>query len=65
MRTWVDFYDYYNFDHILYFDSFPELAGMIKNTNYADVSARMKAANEQRKKAILQEWTGILSKIKK
>lgn len=65
--TWIDFWldraDYYdgeNMKHVLYFDSLPELAHLLRTTNFEEVSHQMAEWNTERELAAHTKWKEIV-----
>jgi hypothetical protein len=58
-----DFYDREWMPHLIYFDSFPELAVQLREADLDDVSGQMRQANVKRLESIKQIWADALRSI--
>lgn len=66
IRYWIEFSDFYQFPHIMYFDSIPDLVGKLEKITLSEllaVSEKMKEHNRQAKEELLEAWAAILKKV--
>lgn len=63
IRYWLRFADYYQWPHMLYYDSVDDLVQKIIKTNLTEVSENMKQYNEEVRKKIKDTWSDILEKV--
>lgn len=66
IRYWIEFSDFYQFPHILYYDSIPDLVGMLEKMTLLElleVSKKMRQHNIQAKNELLNKWVTILKKV--
>ena len=64
IRYWLNFADFYQWPHIVYFDSVDDLMSKLTSTDFRKVSERMKIYNEQLIKDLRTKWKSILDKVK-
>ncbi|CAF3241234.1 unnamed protein product [Rotaria sp. Silwood2] len=62
IRYWLKFSDFYQWPHIIYFNSTDELVIKLKTTNLAQVSSNMKVYNANFKKNLFEQWRQILQR---
>lgn len=63
---WIEFSDFYQFPHILYYDSIPDLVKKLQNVELAEllkVSNQMKEYNLKAKTELLEKWKDILLRV--
>ena len=60
---WLQFADFYQWPHLIYFSSINELVHKMAHTNLTEVSLRMKAHNTVVRQQIKDTWSDILLKI--
>ncbi len=66
VNFWIDscdFYDEENMPYVQYFDSFLHLEHLLKTTDCAAISQKMREYNEKRKQRVLEKWKAILQKL--
>lgn len=61
---WADYYDTENMPHIQYFNSFEDLARLLREVNCAEISKKMEAHNRIRQAIVFQKWQNILDKVR-
>jgi hypothetical protein len=64
LETWMGFFDYFGFEHIIYFDSFKDLREKIHSLDLGKVSVAMEETNKKRRVSIRETWGKILSGVK-
>jgi len=64
IRYWLNFSDFYQWPHIIYFDSTDDLLQKLSSTNFEMVSKKMKAYSQQLSANLLEKWKEILVNIK-
>ena len=57
---WVKFGDYYQWEHIIQFDSFDTLKHLIETTDFQSVSRKVKEFADRELKKVRQEWLDII-----
>ncbi|CAF4419473.1 unnamed protein product [Rotaria sp. Silwood2] len=62
IRYWLKFSDFYQWPHIIYFNSTDELVIKLKTTNLAQVSSNMKVYNANVRKHLFEQWRQILQR---
>ena len=60
---WLQFADFYQWPHLIYYASIDELVHKMVNTNLTEVSLKMKAHNQIVHQEIKDTWSDILLKI--
>ncbi len=60
---WLQFADFYQWPHLIYFSSMDELVHKMAHTNLTEVSLRMQAHNKVVRQNIKDTWSDILLKI--
>jgi hypothetical protein len=63
IRYWLQFSDFYQWPHIIYFNSTDDLAKKLMNTNLIEVSQNMKIYNANVTKTLHEKWRQILEGI--
>jgi hypothetical protein len=63
IRYWLKFSDFYQWPHIIYFNSTEELATKLITTNLTQVSENMSIYNQYVKKTVHHHWHEILVRI--
>jgi hypothetical protein len=63
IRYWLQFSDFYQWPHIIYFHSTDDLAMKLINTNLTEVSRNMKIHNANLTKSLHEQWRQILERI--
>lgn len=61
---WMPLADFYQFKHIVYFDSWEDFFVELENTDLFKVSENMRNENELQRKALVEEWSSILTRVK-
>ncbi|CAF4261094.1 unnamed protein product, partial [Adineta steineri] len=64
IRYWLQFADFYQWPHIIHFNSIDDLAMKLINTNLAEVSQSMKIYNANLTKTLQNQWREIFERIK-
>ncbi|CAF1051427.1 unnamed protein product [Adineta steineri] len=64
IRYWLQFADFYQWPHIIHFNSIDDLAMKLTNTNLDEVSQNMKMYNANLTKTLQKQWRGIFERIK-
>ncbi|CAF0786262.1 unnamed protein product [Adineta steineri] len=64
IRYWLQFADFYQWPHIIHFNSIDDLAIKLINTNLAEVSQNMKIYNGNLAKTLQNQWREIFERIK-
>ncbi|CAF5209028.1 unnamed protein product [Rotaria magnacalcarata] len=64
IRYWLKFSDFYQWPHIIYFNSTDDLLIKLKTTNFQQVSANMKVYNANLRKHLFEQWRQILQRTK-
>lgn len=65
---WMPLYDFYNveeFPHLIYFDSWTDLADKIANTDLDPISKAMEKQNLVRRERNLKSWMQVLANVKR
>ncbi|ELT88537.1 hypothetical protein CAPTEDRAFT_192311 [Capitella teleta] len=63
IRYWLKFADFYQWPHVIHFDSIADLIRKMKSTNYEDVSRKMRTYNERVETLLLLKWKRILTRV--
>ena len=66
MEKWISLSDFYNQEwmpHLIYFDSFEDLAQKLVNTDLVGVNKQMEEFNKKRKELIYSKWSNLIDKI--
>lgn len=61
LEYWLGLCDYYNFPHVVQFDSWPDLLDKLRRTDLAAVSQRMSRFNAEQKLQLKDTWRTILA----
>ncbi|CAF1339882.1 unnamed protein product [Didymodactylos carnosus] len=64
VKYWLKFADFYQWPHIILYESIEDLIQKLETTDLMAVSAKMKTYNEDVKLDLLNKWNGILKRIK-
>ena len=64
IRHWLSLSDFYQWPHIIYYESTNDLVDKLSSTDFGEVSKRMKKYNKQMRKSLVAKWQGILDNIK-
>ncbi|CAF2121680.1 unnamed protein product [Rotaria magnacalcarata] len=64
IRYWLNFSDFYQWPHFVYYNSIEDLAGKLFTTDFQDISVKMKSYNRQLRYSLLKKWRKILKNIK-
>jgi replicative DNA helicase len=56
MSYWLKFSDFYQFPHLILFDSWEDLIQKSITTNFQEVSQKMKEYNKVYKKNLINQW---------
>lgn len=62
MQAWFAFADWYQWPHVILFDSWDDLVLKLETTDFASVSERMLAHNSNERVQLLEQWLDILDK---
>ena len=65
IRYWLNFSDFYQWPHIIYFDSVDDLLDKLLSTNFSRISEQMKIYNRQLAKTLRGQWRNILENVKR
>ena len=60
---WLQFSDFYDWPHVQYFDSIVDLDLKLSNTNFKEISGKMKEALEIRRSETLKKWCEIIPRL--
>lgn len=63
IHYWLKFADFYQWPHIIYFDSIDDLTLKLMNTNLTYISEQMSEYNHKRRHELLVQWKTILDRI--
>ena len=61
LEYWLGLCDYYNFPHVVQFDSWPDLLDKLRRTDLAAVSQKMSRFNAEQKLQLKDTWRTILA----
>jgi hypothetical protein len=64
IRYWLKFSDFYQWPHIIYYNSTDDLVQKLDSTDFRMISLKMKEYNKQFGKDLLTKWKQILENIK-
>ncbi|CAF1315798.1 unnamed protein product [Adineta steineri] len=64
IRYWLQFSDFYQWPHIICYNSMDDLVKKLVNTNLDQVSQNMKTYNKNLIKTVLKQWHDILERTK-
>ncbi|CAF1093636.1 unnamed protein product [Rotaria sordida] len=64
IRYWLNFSDFYQWPHIIYYESIDDLIEKLISTDFRMISEKMKIYNKQVGKTVLKKWQHILNNIK-
>lgn len=62
LDVWLSFFDIYQWEHIVYFDSFEELVYKLHTTNFEEVHNLMMQYNQRFENILLTSWRKVLHK---
>ena len=62
IRYWLQFADFYQWPHLVYYDSIEDLVDKLSSVNLTALSARMNDYNTLVKKYVRKQWSDILVK---
>jgi hypothetical protein len=65
IRYWLNFSDFYQWPHIIYYESTDDLVKKLYTTDFAMISKKMKKYNKQFAENLIQKWKQILDNIKR
>jgi len=65
IRYWLNFSDFYQWPHIIYYESTDDLIKKLNTTDFGMVSKKMKEYNKQFSESLLKKWKEILANIKR
>ena len=65
IRYWLAFSDFYQWPHIIYFNSTDDLLVKLTSTDFRAISSKMKAYNKQVGTDLVKKWNVILSNVKR
>uniref|UniRef100_A0A7S3JWN7 Uncharacterized protein n=1 Tax=Aureoumbra lagunensis TaxID=44058 RepID=A0A7S3JWN7_9STRA len=63
IEFWIKYADFYQWPHIITFDSFEQLCTLLKTTDLHQISDKMKLYNQQMKADLQQQWQSIFRRI--
>ena len=63
LAAWIKYFDYFNFEHVTYFDSFNDLREKIHSCDFDRISQKMAIFNAARLYSIDMGWMKILKEI--
>ncbi len=63
IRHWLQFADFYQWPHFVYYNSIDDLVDKLIHTNLTQVSHNMKQYNKQARQHIQDSWSQILLKV--
>ena len=63
VRFWLKFADFYQWPHIVYYESVEDLVYKLSHTNLRNISRHMATYNEQVRQDIKDKWSNILMRI--
>ncbi|ESO06885.1 hypothetical protein HELRODRAFT_170916 [Helobdella robusta] len=63
IRYWLQFADFYQWPHLIYFDSIDDLVNKMLNVDLNEISKRMKVYNNKVKAYIKKAWSDVLINI--
>ena len=63
LRHWLAFCDWYQWPHVVHFDSWDDLMAKLVTTDLAAVNRAMKAYNEQTRARLVQTWRDIFRNV--
>jgi len=63
VRYWLQFADFYQWPHIIHFESIEDLVDKMLSVDLAELSRRMAYHNEQVRQRIKNVWSSILLNI--
>ena len=63
VKYWMQFADYYQWPHLIYFDSVKDLVNKMLKVDLNEISRRMKEFNEKEQLRIKDLWSKIILKI--
>ena len=61
---WLQFSDFYQWPHIVYFDDIPDLERKLDSADFNRMHDLMMLENEKRKETLLYNWCRVINKIK-
>ena len=56
IEYWLQFSDFYQWPHIILFDSWEDLVNKVQHTNFAEISQRMRVYNAKKKIHLIRKW---------
>ena len=62
---WLQFSDFYDWEHITTFDSSEDLLNKLKEADFEKISRDMQRSYKRRRYVTLREWCDIIPKVKK
>ncbi|ELU02146.1 hypothetical protein CAPTEDRAFT_206071 [Capitella teleta] len=65
LKYWIPFSDFYQWPHVIIFNTLDELIIKMKTTDLIEVSQLMKQYNLQEKKRVMNIWKEVLHKVAK
>ncbi len=65
IRYWLNFSDFYQWPHIVYYESIDDLVRKLDTTDFRMISRKMKEYNKQFGESLLTKWKHILENIKR
>ena len=63
IKYWLKFADFYQWPHIIYYSSIPDLVDKLITTNLTDVSLKMQSHNIKASLQIKDAWSEVLLKV--
>ncbi|CAH1779013.1 unnamed protein product [Owenia fusiformis] len=64
IKYWLKYSDFYQWPHIVYFDSYKDLIKKLETTDLRKVSDGMREYNKKVKTDLIQRWQTILEKVR-
>jgi hypothetical protein len=65
IRYWLNLSDFYQWPHIVYYESIEDLVKKLLTTDFQDISAKMKNYNKQVRYSLFEKWGKILENVKR
>lgn len=61
---WLSYSDYYNYPHVIYFDSWEELADKLESTDFRAVSEAMHEYSKYLEDYVIHQWKTVFKRIR-
>ncbi|CAF2971241.1 unnamed protein product [Rotaria sp. Silwood2] len=65
IRYWLNFSDFYQWPHIIYYESIEDLIEKLTSTDFRMISKKMKKYNKQVETNVFEKWKHILNNVKR